>query len=88
MDKAFEIFERGIHEGTPNASHKRPIACERNEKYEDLLNIALRKAWQDDIRSASRSRMTLRAAYLERAHDIAYEIILNTYPHEVGAVRI
>lgn len=43
---------------------------------------------QDDTEYASRPHMNLKAAHLERTLDLRYEIFVNTYPYDLGALHI
>lgn len=53
-----------------------------------MLSIPRRKAGQEDTTCASRAYMKMKAAELERTLDIVLQIVVNTYPEDIGAVHI
>lgn len=62
---------------------KRTKTIEINRKDQDMLSIR-----QDNTTCASRTLKTVTGADIERTHDRAYKIIVNTFPNKVISVQI
>lgn len=87
MDESIAIIRHIICEDMRKTTRKPPKHNQLYQSEQKSLSVPRANSCQEDRACASRAHMTFPEIELERTVDIALQIVVNTYPEDIGSVH-